>query len=324
MLLTDLMLFVYELLQVIFLGGFFPYFALSPPEYSLETKTAASLLSPTAFGFALDIMASYENSGVGATPDNLTVLERNFFMSRALGMMLLDTILYFILGWYIDNTLPSRLREFGVARPWYFPVTSAYWREVLNLEPTSSIKSSSGAAAREVVSLLPNESPVSTPVPNATPSATAPSSAAKPAAAAGRVHNGPPTPSTHLEPLDASLRAKEREGRAVVLAGLRKEFSTPDGIKVAVDDVSLTMVEGQVTCLLGHNGEDATQILVLVQQLSILRYYFTSYPSGHLCNLLINTLRIPCFRCRRRQEHHHQHADRPAASHRRRHDRVWA
>lgn len=33
---------------------------------------------------------------------------------------------------------------------------------------------------------------------------------------------------------------------------LRKEYSTPDGIKVAVAGVDLTMYEGQIFALLGH------------------------------------------------------------------------
>ena len=36
--------------------------------------------------------------------------------------------------------------------------------------------------------------------------------------------------------------------------GLRKDFDTPDGIKHAVSGVNLSMFEGQITCLLGHNG----------------------------------------------------------------------
>ena len=36
--------------------------------------------------------------------------------------------------------------------------------------------------------------------------------------------------------------------------GLRKQFDTPDGVKRAVDGVNLSMFEGQITCLLGHNG----------------------------------------------------------------------
>ncbi len=41
----------------------------------------------------------------------------------------------------------------------------------------------------------------------------------------------------------------------MTVRGLRKEFDTPDGIKKAVDGVDLTMYEGQIFCLLGHNGK---------------------------------------------------------------------
>ena len=36
--------------------------------------------------------------------------------------------------------------------------------------------------------------------------------------------------------------------------GLKKDFDTPDGVKHAVAGVNLAMFEGQITCLLGHNG----------------------------------------------------------------------
>lgn len=45
-------------------------------------------------------------------------------------------------------------------------------------------------------------------------------------------------------------------GRCVTIRGLRKEFDTPDGIKKAVDGVDLTMYEGQIFALLGHNGNN--------------------------------------------------------------------
>lgn len=43
-------------------------------------------------------------------------------------------------------------------------------------------------------------------------------------------------------------------GRCVAVRGLTKEFDTPDGVKRAVDGVDLTMYEGQIFALLGHNG----------------------------------------------------------------------
>ena len=42
------------------------------------------------------------------------------------------------------------------------------------------------------------------------------------------------------------------ENRCVQVRGLRKSFQTPDGEKVAVNNLDLTMYEGQIFCLLGE------------------------------------------------------------------------
>ena len=54
---------------------------------------------------------------------------------------------------------------------------------------------------------------------------------------------------------DAQLQA---DGQCIAIAGLRKEFDTPDGKITAVDSVNMTMVEGQIFALLGHNGAGKT------------------------------------------------------------------
>ena len=54
---------------------------------------------------------------------------------------------------------------------------------------------------------------------------------------------------------DAQLQA---DGKCITIAGLRKEFDTPDGKITAVDSVNMTMVEGQIFALLGHNGAGKT------------------------------------------------------------------
>ena len=38
------------------------------------------------------------------------------------------------------------------------------------------------------------------------------------------------------------------------MRGLYKQFDTPDGVKVAVNKLGMTMYEGEIFCLLGHNG----------------------------------------------------------------------
>jgi hypothetical protein len=52
-----------------------------------------------------------------------------------------------------------------------------------------------------------------------------------------------------MRPLSPS---QEREGLCVSVRGLRKEFNTPDGVKVAVDGIDLTMYGGEIFVLLGE------------------------------------------------------------------------
>ena len=54
---------------------------------------------------------------------------------------------------------------------------------------------------------------------------------------------------------EAQLQA---DGQCIAIAGLHKEFDTPDGKITAVDSVNMTMVEGQIFALLGHNGAGKT------------------------------------------------------------------
>ena len=45
---------------------------------------------------------------------------------------------------------------------------------------------------------------------------------------------------------------------------MRKDFKTPDGTITAVDNLSLTMYEGQIFALLGHNGAGKTTTMNLL------------------------------------------------------------
>lgn len=50
------------------------------------------------------------------------------------------------------------------------------------------------------------------------------------------------------------LQKLGEEERTVSIEGLYKVFDTPVGPKIAVNDLNVTMYEGQIFCLLGHNG----------------------------------------------------------------------
>lgn len=63
--------------------------------------------------------------------------------------------------------------------------------------------------------------------------------------------------------------AKDEQDKSIRVTDLRKEFSTPDGVKVAVDDLSITMYEGQIFALLGHNGAGKTTTISMLSGMLI-------------------------------------------------------
>ena len=115
--------------------------------------------------------------------------------------------------------LPSRFRAYGVPKVWYFPCMPRFWRDLLGLSPAK---------------LSPEKRPLLEGSPDAIVAQGADGSAAQ-----------------SIEAPDAELRDRAAAGRAVTVTGLRKEFDTPDGVKVAVDGVDMVFYEGQISVLLG-------------------------------------------------------------------------
>eukprot|EP00730_Choanoeca_flexa_P008671 TRINITY_DN12519_c2_g1_i12.p1 TRINITY_DN12519_c2_g1~~TRINITY_DN12519_c2_g1_i12.p1 ORF type:complete len:1527 (+),score=451.98 TRINITY_DN12519_c2_g1_i12:2-4582(+) len=114
---------------IIFYLAYVPYtfVANAFEDLSRAEKEGLCLLSPSCIGVGSNILASREASGQGVTFDNLSDPASeldDFSMASVFGMLILDTILYLLVTWYMENAFPG---EYGVARPWYFPVTKAYW-----------------------------------------------------------------------------------------------------------------------------------------------------------------------------------------------------
>merc|ERR1711871_730295 len=74
----------------------------------------------------------------------------------------------------------------------------------------------------------------------------------------------PQTQTGQFEQITEDLREKEMHGDCLSILQLRKQFNTPSGLKIAVNDVSLAMFPGQVFCLLGHNGAGNTTTLSIL------------------------------------------------------------
>ena len=60
------------------------------------------------------------NSGDGAQWKNFihpASVDDNFSLGDAMLMLIIDTALYLLVAWYVDNVFPG---EYGVPEPWYF------------------------------------------------------------------------------------------------------------------------------------------------------------------------------------------------------------
>ncbi|XP_069048180.1 phospholipid-transporting ATPase ABCA1-like [Lepisosteus oculatus] len=94
---------------------------------TFRIKTIVSLLSSVAFGFGCENFSLYEEQGIGIQWSNIGVNpvegERYSFVVSIM-MMLIDSFIYWMLTWYIENVFPG---QYGIPRPWYFPFTASYW-----------------------------------------------------------------------------------------------------------------------------------------------------------------------------------------------------
>eukprot|EP00118_Oscarella_pearsei_P005154 m.23294 g.23294 ORF g.23294 m.23294 type:complete len:1794 (+) comp28455_c0_seq2:102-5483(+) len=116
---------------LLWFASFFPYLIIvSPNIYGTmdkHAKSAACLFSNMCMGFAARQILSFESKGVGIQFSNIGEGPSNdddFSVGIALGMMTLDTVLYFLICWYVEAVFPGK---YGIPLPWYFLFTRSYW-----------------------------------------------------------------------------------------------------------------------------------------------------------------------------------------------------
>nr|XP_015213804.1 PREDICTED: ATP-binding cassette sub-family A member 12 [Lepisosteus oculatus] len=117
-----------SLIYVIF---FFPFIVVMSLEQNLSfsTKTLLGLFSPTCFSYASQYIARYEEQGVGLQWNNSYTSPLSGDTSSfgwMCWLLLIDSLLYFIMGWYIRIVFPGK---YGIAAPWYFPVLPSFWAD---------------------------------------------------------------------------------------------------------------------------------------------------------------------------------------------------
>ncbi|XP_008049514.1 ATP-binding cassette sub-family A member 3 [Carlito syrichta] len=117
------------------IGGFLYFFTYIPyffvaPRYNwmtLSQKLCSCLLSNVAMAMGAQLIGKFEAKGTGIQWRDLLSpvnVDDDFCFGQVLGMLLLDSVLYGLVTWYVEAVFPG---QFGVPQPWYFFVMPSYW-----------------------------------------------------------------------------------------------------------------------------------------------------------------------------------------------------
>ncbi|XP_054835800.1 retinal-specific phospholipid-transporting ATPase ABCA4 [Eublepharis macularius] len=241
---------------------------------TVKLKIIASLLSPVAFGFGTEYLSRYEEQGLGLQWSNIQTSplegdQYSFLLS--IEMMLFDAFIYGLLTWYLDNVFPG---DYGIPRPWYFPLQPSYWRgsgwlkaeKTATAEDRSSEKESSvntKSAEEEARKSVPEDS------------ANGDDSQKKKDGKENKCKhkrtkesNGQETPTIEAKD-EAEMNTNpffEAEPSGLVpgvrIQNLVKIF--PGCSRPAVDGMSITFYESQITAFLGQNGAGKTTTMSIL------------------------------------------------------------
>ncbi|CAD7683421.1 unnamed protein product [Nyctereutes procyonoides] len=112
---------------IIFFFTYLPYLYLtfSYPQRTYFQKVAFCLLSNIAMALGVRLISSFEIRGTGMRWKHVGGLSGEFNFSHVLVMLVLDSVLYGLVAWYVEAVLPG---EYGIPKPWYFFVMPSHWQ----------------------------------------------------------------------------------------------------------------------------------------------------------------------------------------------------
>ncbi|XP_029698855.1 retinal-specific ATP-binding cassette transporter-like [Takifugu rubripes] len=224
-----------------------------------DMKILASLLSQVAFGFGTEYLSRYEEQGLGLQWDNIQTspLEGDeFSFLTSIIMMGLDTILYAVLAWYLDNVFPG---QYGIGRPFYFPLLPCFWfnRVAPALGNNKLEKSSNGFS--KLAKREQGQTPIKQDQEKTRTSEEMASCEHQNERDGQEKENQAEAEETaqsffEAEPVDLV--------KGVCIQNLVKVFGGSP--KPAVDGLSINFYENQITAFLGHNGAGKTTTMSIL------------------------------------------------------------
>ena len=191
-----------------------------PGDYA--SRTTMCILPTNALHFGVMQLSYYESASIGVTLSNAGDFANELQFSSILGMLFFDILLYTFLGWYFDqvlrqSTVPANHHIFSFSLRIGAATVGVCGRASAQISPRDVVHGAQGVNA------------------------------------AMQDGDGAPV-DDNFEPVSLELRAQRKSDRCVSIERLHKRFSTPSGVVNAVDNLSVEMYEGQIFCLLGHNG----------------------------------------------------------------------
>ena len=109
--------------------SYVPYFSIF--QYYDKLSTTIKLLTcldfQIAMAFGANLIGRFEGQGSGVQWNNISdgvTIDDNFKFGQILGMLILDSVLYGLLTWYLEGIFPG---EYGIPKKWYFPFSKRYW-----------------------------------------------------------------------------------------------------------------------------------------------------------------------------------------------------
>lgn len=185
------------------------------------TDKTLACFSPTAcLSFAIGTIRNLDLNEGGLSSKTIDIAIEGLTAGGAMAILALDFLVFMLLGYYLDLVLGG---DFGVKLPFYFPCMPSYWCG------SSKVSEDGGDF------VAPEDESEDAP----------------------HLQD----PGARIEPIH-TVPGGEQPLRQVRLRRLRKVFQPPVGTGgapfVAVRNLSLDMVEGQIFVLLGHNGAGKT------------------------------------------------------------------
>nr|XP_057916447.1 retinal-specific phospholipid-transporting ATPase ABCA4a [Doryrhamphus excisus] len=216
-----------------------------------DMKILVSLLSQVAFGFGTEYLSRYEEQGQGLQWDNIQTspLEGDeFSFLTSICMMGVDTVFYALLAWYLDNIFPG---QYGIRRPFYFPLMPCYWLNTVAPD-TDKKQERSKKGFADPASVEQGEPRKEEQQETETVTTCEHQARGDAAGSGGRETDGQPF--FEAEPADLV--------KGVCIQNLVKVFNGSP--RPAVNGLTLSFFENQITAFLGHNGAGKTTTMSIL------------------------------------------------------------